>query len=216
MKPTRTRGTYTSEDYREEHPAYGVIGASRVSATPGAHLYGSDFRHRHYVVVRIAHSSLSHGLSSDHANSGDPIVEVALSEAQWATFVSAMNMGNGTACTIQRLGFTEVPDVEPLEDRRSRYSAEVDDALNEALDALAELQTAAPTKKLRDQVQLAIKKLTDSLPFIAQRYAEHAEATTEKAKIEVNAYITQAIQRAGMAAIGAASNPIELETEEES
>lgn len=44
-KPTRRPPNTPGDkgDYIESHPAYALIGASRVSATPGYYLFGSDF-----------------------------------------------------------------------------------------------------------------------------------------------------------------------------
>jgi hypothetical protein len=214
-KPTRTIGNGIAEDYTEHHPAYGAIGASRVSSTPGATLFGSDFRHQHYVVIRVQHAHLTRGLSNDHVGSeGAPIVEVALSEAQWATFVSTMNIGIGTPCTIQRLGVEEVPRIERVEERRERYGIEVNEKLQEAIDAVTELRDSAPNKRMRSLADVALLRLTDSLPWVAKQYAEHAENVTEKAKVEVSSYVTQAIQRAGLQALGVEA-PFELEQQEE-
>src|SRR5436309_14907490 len=43
------------------HPAFGQIGASRVSG--GEYLYGSDFKHQHYIVVQIHESTQYRELS---------------------------------------------------------------------------------------------------------------------------------------------------------
>ena len=53
---TPTREYYRSSDhsyYRESHPAFGQIAASRVSSTPGVSLYGSDFDHQRYMTISI-------------------------------------------------------------------------------------------------------------------------------------------------------------------
>ncbi|KKL96942.1 hypothetical protein LCGC14_1839510, partial [marine sediment metagenome] len=82
-------------DTVERHPAYAQIGAMRVSGSHGAYLYGSDFRHQHYIMIQIHDSVLHRSLSGDRAHSGKRLIEVALSEAQWATFVSSLNQGSG-------------------------------------------------------------------------------------------------------------------------
>lgn len=81
------------------HPAYGQIGASRTYGG-GRALYGSDFRHNSSVTIRISESEVTRDLSRDWPHATREIVEVTLSEAQWATFVSSLNMGEGTQCTL--------------------------------------------------------------------------------------------------------------------
>jgi hypothetical protein len=217
VKPTRTYTNQPGEDYREDHPAYGMIGASRVSATPGANLFGSDFRHGNYVVISIHRASLSRGLSGDHHRAeGVDLIEVALSEAQWASFVSAMNVGHGVPCTIQVENGKWLPQIErDGGDRRTQLNDEVRQTLADALDELARLRDDAPSKKYRDRVEQAMQQIRSNLPFVISRFDEHAETTVEKAKMEVNAYVTQSLQRAGMTALASAQAPILLEGEDE-
>lgn len=214
QKPTRE---YRDPDdvhsiYRESHPAYGMIGASRVSSTPGAALYGSDFDHQHYMTIRIYRSELDRStLSSDYYSAGKQVIEVALSEAQWATFVSAPNMGHGVPCTVQyEQGVGPIPGIEPIEDRRQQFDAEVrrrmDGVVQTVNDALGDVTL---TKKQRAVFESILRGLTDGLPWVAKQFDEHAEQTIEKAKMEVAAYIQTALVRAGVEALGG-GNPIEM------
>lgn len=214
IRPTREDGGQHN-DYKETHPAYGMIGASRVSATPGYSLFGSDFLHGNFIAIRIQHAALSRGLSKDWVHStGEPmIVELLVSEAQWATFVSTLNMGEGVPCTLSRLNGREVPGIESATDRVDQFSEEVSDTLKDALTALEELRDSAPTKKLREKAENAIMQLKSNLPFVARQFDKHAEKTVERAKIEVSAYVTGAIQRAGLHALGAEA-PFQLTTTE--
>lgn len=45
----------------EQHPAWIMVGASRVSSTRGAVLFDSDILHQHYVIVRVAGRGLACG-----------------------------------------------------------------------------------------------------------------------------------------------------------
>lgn len=203
QKPERVYGEHSHEDYTEKHPAYGMIGASRVSSTPGAALFGSDFQHQNFVKITILHGELSRSLSEDrHRGVGVPIVEVALSEAQWATFVSAMNVGYGVPCTLEIADGERKPFIEPVTNRREQINAEVADTMQDTIEALEALRDAAPTKKLRQQAENAIAQIKSNIPFVAKQFDEHVERTIEKAKIEVNAYVTNAVQRAGLRALG--------------
>jgi hypothetical protein len=118
VEPTRVATNNAWSEYEENHPAYGMIGASRVSG--GAYLYGSDFRHQHWMTIRIHHGRLLRSdLSYDHYMAEGQIIEVELSEAQWATFVSAANVGDGVPCTINWVvGEGFLPELTPPTDRR--------------------------------------------------------------------------------------------------
>ena len=56
--------TFGNKRTTYSHPAFGQIEVSRVQGGNGT-LYGSDFRHHGYVVVRIAHSTMQRDLSRD-------------------------------------------------------------------------------------------------------------------------------------------------------
>ncbi len=201
MKPTRHRINSLHEDTREEHPAYAMVGASRV--TGNAQLAGSDFRHQNYIVVRLSKAHLSRSLSNDRWFAEKRIVEFAMSEAQWATFVSSLNVGMGVPCTLQ---FTEgagsVPRIEPLDDREKVFRKEVAETMLDAMSALQKAHDEAPTKKLKEHIAKAMQEIKLNIPFVVKQFDEHMEKTIEAAKVEVNAYITGAVQRAGLEHLG--------------
>jgi hypothetical protein len=202
-RPTRSDGGM-HYDYRENHPAYGMVGASRVSSTPGRSLFGSDFRHQHYVVITIRRAELVRGLASDSTFATQELIEVAISEAQWATFVSTMNVGHGVPCTLEYIaGEGYVPGIIPDTKRREQFNAEIQQDLDESIAFMEEALTQAKTKAQREPIERAISRLRSGLPFVAEQFDEHAEEMVEKAKTEVEAYLTSAIQRAGLAALGA-------------
>src|SRR3546814_7975032 len=70
---------------RIDHPAFAQIAASRVRCAGGEILYGSDFPHQNFVSIRICRSSLNRDLSNDWHYGKDQMMEVNMSEAQWAT-----------------------------------------------------------------------------------------------------------------------------------
>lgn len=200
------------------HPAFGQIMVSRVSGI--TNLYGSDFKHHSYVVIRIARSELHRSLSRDWFHSRERLIEVALSEAQWATFVSAFNVGEGVPCTIERINNTGVPGI-PHRDESQEYKTEANQAMQDSLNDLKALRadivenTAGLSKAkqaaLLERVEKSIRSLSQTLPFIADSFAEHMENRVEKAKVEVNAYATGTVQRLGLEAIAKANGGPVLE-----
>lgn len=86
---------------------------------------------------------------------------------------------------------------------------------------LSEADMAAATSKLSKTAQAevlssidkAIQEIESNLPFVVKSFGEHMEDTIEKAKIEVNAYMTNAIARAGITALSAgnAAPPLQID-----
>lgn len=208
------------EDTVERHPAYAQIGAHRVSG--GAYLYGSDFRHQHYITIQIHESTLHRQLSGDRAHPHRRLIEVALSEAQWATFVSSLNQGSGVQCTLK---FTpEAGLVSPIiqtKDRKLQFSQEMTERFDLAVHALKDLATlidesplsGKKKEALKRQLQVAERNLAPNMEFVAERFDEHMERTVEKAKSEVNAYAQHALGGLAQMALrgGAGSEPLLLE-----
>lgn len=190
------------------HPAFGQISISRSQGGKGV-LYGSDFLHQHQITLRIASSELHRSLSSDRPFSRKELVEVTMSEAQWATFVSSMNMGSGVPCTLNQINGERFPAIPRPTDRAKQFRDEVSEDIQEMLDALKELEAdiegigLSKTKidHLRSKVRKARSKVESTIPFVAEQFSEHMEEEVEKAKMEVHGFVTGVAQQAGIKVI---------------
>ena len=213
MKPVREQVGSVIEDTRETHPAYGMISALRVSGM--AELAGSDFKHQHYMTITVRRAHKSRSLSNDRWFATKDIVRLAFSEAQWATFVASPNVGFGVPCTLE---WTEkdgrMPKVEHHSDEKEVFKSEVRQTMQDALDKMMEAHDAAPTKKLKSMIALAMQEIKSNIPFVESQFSESMEKTVERAKIEVNAYVTAAVHQAGLASLGATQMSIIEENKE--
>lgn len=197
------------------HPAFGQISATRVSGD--AFLYGSDFRHRAYMTVRISRSELHRNLSRDWPFEREHIVEIALSEAQWATFVSSPNMGQGVPCTIEHActeGFQIMPSLPAPESRADQFGDELRRTMAKAVARLDTL-IGQPnlTGKVKDEIRLVKQDLLSDLPFVSGQFGKHMEGEVERAKTEIHGYMTGALIRAGITALGEPP-PLQIEHQE--
>ncbi len=192
-----------------EHPAFASISASRVSVGGGGQtLYGSDFQHGHYITISIQRSQLHRSLSRDWHHDREELIEVALSEAQWAAFVSSLNHG-GTACTLQRYNGKLIPQIPKQAPRTQQFSDEMKETMRELQQSITDVMEKllngnigkTKIKELHKELEMLRSRLTGSTTFVAKQFDEHMENTVEHAKTEVNAYITGTIQRAGLEAI---------------
>jgi hypothetical protein len=195
------------------HPAFGQIGASRVSGH--VNLYGSDFVHNNFIAIRVSHGELRRGLSNDWPHVTDEITEVWLSEAQWATFVSSLNSGTGVQCTIRHVNREPMPLLPPPTPRTDQFKKEAAETMDRAhrdLEEIAELIGASnlsgkAKKELLSKLQSASRSIGGSVDFVLKQFGEHMENTVEKAKIEVEAYINDRVQKAGLKALGGDDKP---------
>lgn len=202
MSRRQTTDPTTDEYGREVHPSWGMIGASRVTTGPtGVALFDSDIRHAHTISVRISTASRSRDLHHDHLMSDREFVEVEMSEAQWASFVSSINVGNGVPCTIRRREDEHMVPGAPFAPRLQESMDEVRDAASEstlkvqaAFAAYAEHKTAANLRTL----EYAIKNMPANITFAAKSLSEHAENVVQRGRADIEAMVVSKAQQLGL------------------
>lgn len=190
----------------QRHPAWGLIGAHRTQTGPtGTTLFDSDIRHQHTVVVRLYGATRKRDLSHDwvHTDSRLPYVEVEMSEAQWASFVSSMNVGDGVPCTIRATrdgAYQQTPEV-PYEPRLQESMNEVRDAAEhaqakvlEALEAYLEKKNAANLRTL----EYAIRNMPSNVTFAAKSLSKHAENVVQRARADIEAMVVSKATQLGI------------------
>lgn len=200
-----------------KHPAFGQILVSRVSGS--RHLYGSDFGHNSYMSIKICRSEMNRDLHRDWPRAREELIEVHLSEAQWATFVSSQNIGEGTPCTIAReKGVGLIPEFEPW-DKTAQVKAEFTAKLDKVMATLTAIKTkmvempmkASHRNAIADSICAVERELKQNLPFVAESFSEHVEKTVETMKAEVHGYMNGVLQRAGLDALTDGKLPVQIE-----
>ena len=193
----------------ETHPAFGMISAARMTSTPGAVLFDSDIKHGNTVRITVNRATRKRDLNHDwiHASNRD-LIEVELSEAQWASFVSSMNT-SGVPCTIRRTETDwQIPGLE-YDPRLAHSMGEVKTAAAKAFGKIREARDAyeqalaekAPAKernqKLRD-LHYAIENSGANMHFAAKTLVEHTENVVQKARADIEAMVATEAQRLGL------------------
>lgn len=210
--PTVTEriGNGGSKETTVNHPAFGQISVSRRQCGgSGVNLYDSDFGHNSFVTIEVKHSELHRDLSRDWHFPREEIVQLNLSESQWATLVSSFNSGSGVPCTLTwKAGEGYLPGI-PSFDRKEVFKQEMSDASQEAIEGIKKLIAAVGetglSKKKQEELlsgaNKALRALTSSMPFVHDQFNEHVENTVERGMQEIHGYLNAAITRAGINAI---------------
>lgn len=191
----------TEDEYgAERHPAFGVIGASRVTHAPGAVLFDSDIQHQHTVMVRIKAASRKRDLHRDWIGGREEYIEVEMSEAQWASFVSSMNNGDGVPCTVRSVNNKSVPGV-PCAPRLAQSMAETHDAAQRAFEdivkALDEYE-AKPNKGNLRTLRARIENAVPNVDFAGKALIEQTEDVVTKARADIEAFVINKAQQLGL------------------
>lgn len=189
----------------EEHESWGLIGAHRGTymslrgGERGAALFDSDIRHQQTVSITIKRAIRTRDLHHDWIGGREELIEVELSEAQWASFVSAMNTGEGVPCTLRRVAGEQMPSV-PYQPRMAETMAETHQAAEKAFQGikadLAAVQEAldskAGVKALRERLWTLTCTVNNAAPnvdFAGKQLVEQAEGVVGKARADIEAMV---------------------------
>lgn len=217
QKPVTTKGTSPVSETVTTHPAFAQIVAHRVNGH--TQLYASDFTHHNTIRIEIKHSELHRNLSNDWHFARGIIAEVEMSEAQWATFISTLNVGSGTPCTLLAMKDDyNIPGIPPPETRQDQFAEEMKKTLHKAIEGMSKVQamiegtslSAKAKKEILMALEVAGYGVSSSLKFVAKQFGEHMEKVTEDAKIEVEAYVSNMVSRTGLAMLKGEAPPITL------
>lgn len=215
MKKTeRPQITSTDRGQRYTHPAYGTISVSRIQCG-GRTLFGSDLDHQSYVAITVNRAAVERDLHRDFVFPKEELIEFAMSESQWARFVSGAGQSFCTEVTLDRCTeggeYKMVPSIERAEEsRKDQFDQEFQQKLlkalegfNKSVEDLKELSDGKSVSKVKLKevvkgLQIQLSNLPSNLNFAVEQFKEVTEKNVDEAKAEVQAYIVAAAQRAGL------------------
>lgn len=200
---------------RIKHDSFGLVQLSHTSGK--ASLFGSSVEHHAYITLRILKAEYERDeLYQDNIYPNEPIIEVALSNAQLGDMLTSMNCASGVPCTIlrmQRDGEYVGMEDPPVTSNQETYIAEFKEKLEgigskfkAVLAKARELEDKkAPSKKERQELSKEIAHLQqdiqDNLPFIYDQFVEKVEKVTSEAKSSIGAFQSDQVRQAGLKAI---------------
>jgi len=204
-----------NERGREEHPSWVMLRAYRGSTNPPVNLFDSDIRHSHTVTIEIASADRDRSLGHDHIMGWTKRIEVELSEAQWAAFVSSLNT-SGVPATLRWDVSLENPLIpsEPYAPRLQESMDEVHDAgeravakVREAFEAYKAHKTVGNLRTL----EAMIENMPGNMTFAAKSLSEHAENVVTKARADIEATVVSKARQLGIDPAELGDHPLELE-----
>lgn len=201
-----TRRGSNSTHQRIDHPAFAQIQVSRINGHKV--LYNSDFNSHNYIALRIHKSEVIRDLSHDWHHEREQYIEVAMSEAQWATLVSSLN-STAIPCTLTYLMGECIDRLSEPTNRVNQFGSELSQHLGKAVEQLSEAMktvnslglSKVKTEALIRTLSSAQANIRGNVQFVEKSFNEHMENQVEKAKCETNAYLYHVVQRAGLDAL---------------
>lgn len=207
----RTPPTIETDDTHGQkftHPSYAVVSISRCSGD--IELFDSAMTHQHYISLSIKRATKHTDGSHDFIFGGEELIEVAMSESQFARAITSMNIGSGSPCTLQRYNGEMIE--QPLaEDRLNSHRDMVADKLGDAMERQEKLGAKVakwrsdkhrPTLKELDslaaELQQASAHFQSNMTYYAGAFEEHMERVVDDAKAEVEAHLLASAGRLGI------------------
>jgi len=203
--------------YKESHPCFGMARLSRVQGT--IDLFGSNVKGRNgFTTLSISQADRLHDYSQDRCHGRKELIEIAMSESQFAEMITTWNQGEGIPVTLLRTSdgplknIPRIPQQDQTETERAEnlFREETSDAVKgfrSSKDALNKIlnKKGAITKGDRIQIEKIFWKvdqwLTDNAPFAVQTFGEATERAVSKAKVEVEAFVSNIVRKTGLDAL---------------
>jgi hypothetical protein len=209
----------------ERHPSFGLVSISRVQSGGGRHLFESPFGHQHFITLSIKRARRQRtDLHDDFLMADEELVEVSMSEVQFATMVTSLNMGQGTPCTISRFDGRLV-DEPPAPITKKTFEKEGKEHFTDLVKMAKELEglvnmkpadvKAPEREKIRILALHLLQGLTCNMEFFQKQFQQTMDKVVGVAKAEIQAHIAAVVQGAGLKALVDGKAPFRLEMAED-
>lgn len=192
----------TNDRGDEEHPSWVMLGVSRISVGgAGAVLFDSDLKHSTVMRITLSSATRQRQLNRDYVRADRRLIEVDMSMAQWAAFVSSPGQGDGVPATLR---WRSTIGAVPQAPYAPRLALSIDEARSAAEKSVAEIKAAfaafeeRPIKKNRDTLKYAIANAPANMVFAAKSLGEHAENVVTKAKADIEAEVQRVAEQRGL------------------
>jgi hypothetical protein len=198
-----------------DHPSFGAISWSRVTGDRGP-FFMASLKHTGWVEIEIHEARATvNGAHTRLSTAGKrSIVRVAMTEEQFARFITTPNRGSGAPCTITRREGLQIPQCPP-DKQASQYRKEMEtkarvtaDSLKEAL-ALLKKALAGKTvrkgdlKDIQEEVARAAREVGANMPYLMKLFDEYLDTVTSEASAHFENHVRTRLDDLGISALQA-------------
>lgn len=194
------------------HESYAVAGFSRISHGGATPLFGSSIGHNNTIMFRVhtAEEIRSTDLSYDRYFPREQLIEIEMSQTQFAEMITTLNHGVGVPVTLRYFNGKPVDGEPPVENKRAQHRKEFKQKMIKFANTLKEdknklksfLNKPKLSKEDKRLMTLMFDHLTtnieSNIPFFEKMFEEQMDKTVTEAKGEVEAFIDNAVTRTGL------------------
>jgi hypothetical protein len=196
-----------------KHNSFGNLCISRCFGGT-RHLYGSSIEHSNFITLKISHSELHRHLKKDWYHATKPIVEITMSQAQFAEAITSLNVGDGVPVTINYTEKDGMADPTPFESKydtfKEEFSFHIDEINKETKNIRNEIAKMFEEKKsigkadreaILSKLDMIIQEMGSNTKFIQKQFHEQMDKTVVEAKAEIEAFTQNKLTSIGLDAI---------------
>lgn len=198
------------QDWTEDrHTSWGKINVTRVSGH--ANLFRSSLRHHHFISLTINKARVvDSGGAHDFLMDDGEVVEVYMSETQFARMITSIGMGSGAPCTINRMNNESVEDC-PAQDRaefvinaRDEHLDGHEEKVRELLGRLQRMLSDKHRPTLKElgeiihDLSIYVGNFKTSHKYFREQFVEEVEGILDDARSEIEAHILHSAGKLGI------------------
>lgn len=170
------------------------------------------------MSLTISLASKRRSLSNNWFFDEGELIEINLTQAQWAELLSSFNRGPGVPCTLNHVnaelatehfpsqGVPSCPETNErqiIEEEFKKEMANITRGLNDLIKKAQEFQDKPSINKADRKAYLDIattlqRKIDSCLPFIQGQFNEAMDGVIVQAKHDIEAFTSQLLRQAGL------------------
>lgn len=194
-----------------KHPSFGLIHGCRFQSN-GTRLFGSSLEHSSGISITISTAEHKRDYSADHYFQREELIEITLSQTQFAEFITTLNNGNGVPCTINHVNRKRMPpppyksksmmSQEEFANRLHNMSVDLSKSMKEMFAALEKPNIGKGDRAfIKGRIEHFLQEIRSNIPFYVEQFKEQMDKTVQEAKTEVEAFVDNRIRTLGLEAM---------------
>jgi hypothetical protein len=197
----------------EKHTHKGQLYVGRVSRGGAVPMYGSKIEHSTTIQIQLSTSREERKYGKEYYYGGERLVEIELTQAQFAEFVSSFNVGSGVPCTIRNINGQECDEPEKP-DPINRIQKDIDNADScylERIDKISELLSTneqnkkglnlTETREILHEMKIIKLGLESDRKFYQRQARVEVDNMIVEAKATLEAHLTNRLTDLGAQAL---------------
>lgn len=207
-------------NFIETHPSFAMASLTRWTSGGGRSFFGSAVEPHAGVSLSIHMSEKHRNLSNHWYHATGEIVEINMTEAQFAQMITSFNIGGGVPVTLSHISKSVVaqlpdgiiPECPEVSERKlidTEFKEDMSQLMHDVEKLVARAKTFQdkPTINKADRKEFAsiaeqiLHAVKSNVPFVQQQFNEALDKTVTHAKADVDAFVSNLMRQAGVEAL---------------